>query len=218
MARGSHKVNPIIFRIGINRTWPSRWYSPKNVYVENVVSDLEIKKTINQKLRSAGVGEVLIKRFNNKIYVDIYVARPGIVIGRSGEGINKLKKDLESLAKKFIEIKIFEIKNPEIVAKIVAETIALQCEKRVAPKIAMTKAMEAAKESGLIKGIDIWVGGRIKGADMARREKIKWGTVPRHSLRADIDYAFTEAQVPGSGKHGIKVWIYKGEKSSYSLD
>ncbi|MCS7317064.1 MAG: 30S ribosomal protein S3 [Candidatus Dojkabacteria bacterium] len=218
MARGAHKVNPVAFRIGVNTTWNSKWYLDKKSYVKNLLSDLKIKKIINDRLKAAGVGNIIIKRVNNKAYIDIYVVRPGMVIGRDGERRDRLKEEIQKTIKQEVEIKVFEIKHPEIVAKIVAETIALQCEKRINPKVAMAKAVEAAKETGLIKGIDIWVSGRIKGAEMARRETLKWGTVPRHSLRADIDYAFVEAQVPGSGKHGIKVWINKGEKSGYSID
>jgi len=218
MARGVHKVNPVAFRIGFNRTWSSKWYSPKNTYCNNLFSDFKIKQIINDKLKAAGVGDIVIKRNNNKVYLDIYVARPGLVIGKGGEAINNLKVFIEKQIKQDVEIKILEIKHPEIVAKMVAESIALQCEKRVAPKVAMAKAIEAAKETGLIEGIDIWVGGRIKGAEMARKEKMRWGKVPRHNLRVYLDYAFTEAQVPGAGKHGIKVWINKGEKIFYTID
>lgn len=218
MARGSHKVNPIAFRIGTNKNWSSRWYSDRKTYGEKIFGDIKCKKLINERLKQAGVGDVIIRRQNSRIYVDINVARPGIVIGRGGEGITKLKQDLTKLLKQVVEVKIFEIKNPETIAKIVAETIAMQCEKRMNPRVAMSKAIEAAKESGIVKGIDIWVGGRIKGAEMARKEKSKWGTVPRHTIRADLDYAFTEANVPGAGKHGIKVWINKGEKNTYNIE
>lgn len=218
MARGAHKVNPVGFRIGVNKNWSSRWYADKKVYADKVLGDIAAKKIINQKLKAAGVSDIIIKRLISKIIIEINVARPGIVIGRGGAGIAQLKDTLTELLKQNVEIKIFEVKNPETIAKIVAENIAMQCERRVNPKVAMSKAADSAKQSGLIKGIDIWVGGRIKGAEMARRERVKWGTVPRHTLRADIDYAFTEAQVPGSGKHGIKVWIFKGEKTSYSIE
>lgn len=218
MARGAHKVNPIGFRVKVNKNWNSRWYADKKDYADKFLSDLKIRNTINDKLKSAGIASIVIKRLINKILVEIHVARPGVVIGRGGAGITALKEELTKLVKQDVEIKIFEIKNPDIVAKIVAENIAMQCAKRVNPKMAAAKAMETARETGLIKGIEIWVGGRIKGAEMARREKVRWGVVPRHTLRSDIDYAFVEAEVPQAGKHGIKVWINRGEKNNYSID
>jgi small subunit ribosomal protein S3 len=218
MARGAHKINPIGFRIGVNKNWNSRWYAKKEEYPEKFLADLNAKKLINEKLKAAGVAEIIIKRLTNKVVIEINVARPGVVIGRGGAGINTLKDELTKLVGQSTDIKIYEVKHPEIVAKIVAENIAQQCEKRVNPKIAMQKAVEAAKESKLIQGIEIWVGGRIKGAEMARRERVRWGNVTRHTIRADIDYAFAEGQVPRLGKHGIKVWINKGEKLTYSLD
>lgn len=220
MARGAHKVNPVIFRIGVNKNWKSRWYVNKHNYADTFLIDKKIREYIESKLKTSGVGSVIIKRTMNKVIVEISVARPGIVIGRGGTAINELKKKLEKIAKQEVEPKIFEIKNPEIVASLVAQNVAMQCEKRVPPKVAAERAKRAAIESGLIKGITIWVGGRIKGAEIARVEKVSWedGNVPRHTLRADIDYGFTEAQVPGAGKHGIKVWINKGEKNSYAID
>lgn len=218
MARGAHKVHPIGFRVGINKNWSSRWYASKLDYADKFLSDDKAKKLIVERLKAAGIADVVIKRFINKVVAEVSVARPGVVIGRGGAGINQLKEDLGKLLKQSVEIKIFEVKNPETVARIIAENVAQQCEKRVNPKMAMSKALEAAKETGLVKGVEIWVAGRIKGAEIARREKIKWGTIPRHTLRADIDYAFTFAMVPGAGKHGIKVWVSKGEKMNYSID
>ncbi len=218
MARGSHKVNPIGFRVGVNKNWTSRWYASKETYADKFLMDRKIKKLVNEKLKSAGVASVVIKRMINKIVVELFVARPGVVIGRSGAGITALKDELTKLVGQPVEVKPFEVKNPDTIAKLVAENIAAQCEKRVAPKMAMQKAADAAKATGLIKGITIWVGGRIKGADMARKEKVSWGFVPRHTIRADIDYANVEAQVPRAGKHGIKVWINKGEKNTYTID
>lgn len=218
MARGSHKVNPIGFRIGVNKNWKSRWYSDKHTYADNFLMDLKLRNLINEKLKHAGVASVVIKRSMSKITVEVEVARPGVVIGKGGKSINDLKTELSKLSKQDVDIKIFEVKNPEHVAKLVAENIAMQCERRIAPKLAASKAIEAAMEGGKIKGITIWVGGRIRGAEMARVEKFQEGHVPRQTLRANIDYAFAEAQVPGAGKHGIKVWINKGEKRTYSID
>lgn len=218
MARGAHKVNPIGFRLGVNKNWNSRWYASKEDYAEKYLSDKKVNKLVEEKLKQAGVASIIIKRLINKVLIEISVARPGVVIGRGGAGINTLKEELTKLLKTNVDIKIFEIKNPDVIAKLVAENIAQQCERRVNPKVAAGKAVEAAKNTGLVKGIEVWIGGRIKGAEMARREKVRWGVVPRHTIRADLDYAFTEAQVPQAGKHGIKVWINKGEKSSYSID
>lgn len=218
MARGAHKVNPIGFRIGVNKNWNSRWYGSKEDYADKFLSDIKVNKLVEEKLKMAGVASIVIKRLINKVVIEISVARPGVVIGRGGAGINALKEELTKLLNTNVDIKIFEVKNPDIVAKLVAENIAMQCERRVNPKVAASKAVEAAKSTGLVKGIEVWIGGRIKGAEMARREKVRWGVVPRHTIRADLDYAFTEARVPQAGKHGIKVWINRGEKSSYSID
>jgi len=218
MARGAHKVNPIGFRIGINKNWDSRWYANRKEYSDNFLTDLKFKRLIAVKLKSGGVASVIIKRLINKVLVEISVAKPGVVIGRGGAGITTLKDELSKLSKQQVEVKIFEVKNPDAVARIVAENIAMQCEKRVAPQIAISKAIQSAKENEAIKGMEIWIGGRIKGAEMARRVKGKFGVVPRQTLRADLDYAFAEAQVPGAGKHGIKVWINKGEKTTYNID
>lgn len=218
MARGAHKVNPVGFRIGVNKNWTSRWYASKREYADKLLDDDKARKLIETRLKAAGVAQVVIKRLINKVVVEIYVSRPGVVIGRSGAGIQTLKDDLTKLLKQNVDIRPFEVKNPETIAKLVGETIAAQCEKRVSPKIAATKAMEAARDSGLVKGISIWIGGRIRGAEIARVEKVEWGTVPRHTLRADIDYAHVEAQVPKAGIHGIKVWINKGEKPTYTID
>lgn len=218
MARGAHKINPIGFRIGINKNWSSRWYADKSTYADTVLNDLKLKKHIEAKLKTAGVASITIKRTTAKIIVEVYVARPGVVIGKGGAAITQLKEELQKIAKKDVEPKIYEVKDPEMVAKLVAENIAMQCERRVNPKVAAERARDAAIDTRKIKGITIWIGGRIRGAEMARVEKVNWGVVPRHTLRNDIDYAFAEAQVPGAGKHGIKVWINKGEKNTYSID
>lgn len=218
MARGVHKVNPVGFRIGVNKNWKSRWFAEKNQYADLFLSDIKLREKIEKKLKNAGVASVVIKRSMNKTLIEVEVARPGVVIGKGGSAINDLKTELSKEAKQPVEVKIFEVKKPEIEAKLVAENIAMQCERRVAPKIAAQRAIDAAMETNMIKGIAIWIGGRIRGADMARVEKFKKGNIPRHTIRANIDYAFAEASVPVAGKHGIKVWINKGEKTSYSID
>lgn len=217
MARGAHKVHPVGFRLGVNKNWNSRWYAKKSEYADVYLNDVKLRTHIEKVLKSAGVASVIIKRGIGKTIIEISVARPGVVIGKGGAAINELKKDLERIARHEVEPKIFEVKNPETVAKLVAESIAMQCERRINPKTAAEKAVKAAMDSK-VKGITVWVGGRIKGAEMARVEKVSQGFVPRHTLRSDIDYAFTEAQVPSAGKHGIKVWINKGEKLKYSID
>jgi small subunit ribosomal protein S3 len=217
MARGAHKVHPIGFRIGINRNWNSRWYAKKADYADLYLNDVKLRKHIEKTLKTAGVASVIIKRGIGKTVIDVSVARPGVVIGKGGTAIAALKKDLEKIANHEVEPKIFEVKNPETVAKLVAESIAMQCERRVNPKSAAEKAVKAAMDSK-VKGITVWIGGRIKGAEMARVEKVSQGAVPRQTLRNEVDYAFAEAQVPSAGKHGIKVWINKGEKLSYTID
>ncbi|MCA9381640.1 30S ribosomal protein S3 [Candidatus Dojkabacteria bacterium] len=218
MARGAHKVHPTGFRLGINKSWKSRWYADKSTYADKFLNDKKLRDAINKNLKHAGVASTIIKRSINKVIIEIHVARPGVVIGKGGSAISDLKKDLEKIAGTEVEPKIFEVRNPEAVAKLVAENIAFQCERRINPKVAGEKAVQAAMENRDVKGITVWIGGRIRGAEMARVEKISKGVVPRHTLRNDVDYAFTEAQVPGAGKHGIKVWINKGEKQGYDID
>lgn len=218
MARGAHKVHPFGFRLGVNKNWKARWYADKKSYADKFLNDLKIREYIEEKLKNAGVASVVIKRPIGRIIVDIHVARPGVVIGKGGTAINDLKDELKKIAGNNVDVKVFEVKNPEAVAKLAAENIAMQCERRINPKQAAERVAQSAMESGVVKGITIWVGGRIRGAEMARVEKVAKGVVPRHTLRADIDYALAEAQVPGAGKHGIKVWINKGEKTTYSID
>ena len=148
----------------------------------------------------------------NKIMVEVKVARPGIVIGRGGAGIEELKLHLKGMAKGEIDLKIFEVKKPEAIAKIIADNIKMQLERRIVPKYAVSREIENAKNSQIVKGIRIWVSGRIKGAEIARTEKFQWGTVPLQVLRANINYHYLTAQVPNAGKQGIKVWVYTGEK------
>jgi small subunit ribosomal protein S3 len=209
-----NKVNPTALRLGINRGWSSYWYSPKNTFAKFLAEDIKIKDFIKTKLFNAGVSFVTVKRSMNKILVEVKVARPGVVIGRGGAGIEEIKTKLKAMLKGDVELKIFEIKKPESIAKLIADNIKTQIERRVVPKYTMLREIENAK--GSVKGIRIWVSGRIKGAEIARTEKFQWGTVPLQTLRADIDYAYLVAQVPNAGKQGIKVWVYTGEKSNVS--
>lgn len=206
------KVHPEAIRLGVNKGWKSNWYADKANYASQLQSDLKVRKYVDEKLQSAGVHEVKIKRSMNKVSVEITVARPGVVIGRGGAGIEDLKKELNRLLQTTVDLKILEIKRPEISARIIANNVRNQLERRIVPKFAAKREIDNARNSGEINGIRIWVSGRIKGVEIARTEKFQWGTVPLQTLRADIDYYYQDAQVPNAGKHGIKVWVFKGEK------
>lgn len=213
-----HKINPTGFRIGVNKNWSAIWYKAKSEYADTVIEDQKIRKFLKTKLKNAGVAKILIKRSMNKVMIELMVARPGVVIGKGGSGIEELHKELSKVTKADVKIsKVLEVKRPEIHATLIAENVASQCERRINPKRAAMKAVEAAMATGQIKGIEIWVGGRINGAEIARTERILQGSVPRHNLRADIDYAHAEGHVPALGIHGVKVWVNKGEKHDYEI-
>jgi small subunit ribosomal protein S3 len=213
-----HKVNPTAYRTGVNKGWSSVWYTPKEQFADYLHEDLKVRAFVSKKLLNAGVQEVKIKRSMNKVMVEIKVARPGIVIGRGGAGIEELKLTLKKMIKGEVDLKIFEVKRPEASAKLVADNIRAQLERRIVPKYAASREIDNAKNSNFVKGIRIWVSGRIKGAEIARTEKFQWGTVPLQTLRADIDYCYLDADVPNAGKHGIKVWVYIGEKHNIDND
>ena len=202
------KVHPIGFRLGYTKFWNSKWYAERE-YQTLLHEDIKVRKLVKQKLFHAGVSRIEIERSAQTAKVNIYTARPGIIIGRKGVEVEKLKKDLEALTGKQIYINILEIKKPEIEAQLVAENIALQLEKRIAFRRAMKKSVAAAQRFGA-QGIKIRCSGRLAGSEIARSEWYKEGRVPLHTLRADIDYGFTEAKTT-YGQIGIKVWIYKGE-------
>ena len=202
------KVHPIGFRLGYIKDWNSRWFSKKN-YAQLLHEDLKVRKIVKSKLFHAGVAKIEIERSADRARINIYTARPGIIIGRKGAEVDKLKKDLESLTKKQIFINIKEIKKSELDAQLVAENIAMQLEKRVAYRRAMKKSVLSALRFGAL-GIKIACAGRLAGSEIARREWYREGRVPLHTLRADIDYGFTEAKTT-YGQIGIKVWIYKGD-------
>lgn len=204
------KVNPIGIRLGVNKSWKSIWYADKANFAKQLQSDLKVRDFIHEKLKNAGVEDIKIKRSMNKVAVEVTVARPGVVIGRGGAGIEDLKKELNRILQSNVDVKIFEVKRPETSAKLIAQNIVGQLERRVVPKFVCQREIDNARNTGEIKGIRIWVSGRIKGAEIARTEKFQWGTVPLQTLRADIDYHFSDAQVPNAGKHGVKVWVYKG--------
>lgn len=208
------KVNPKAIRMGINRTWDSVWYSPKTKYPELLSQDLEIKKKIKESMKDAGIDNIKINRSLNKIEIIVYVARPGVAIGRGGEGIDLLQKELKRLTQtKELDLKIREVRKVDLSARIVARTIADGIERRQPSKLLVASAKEKVMAAGA-KGLKIWVSGRINNASQARTVKTTAGSVPAQTLRADVDYAYEAAQTIDAGLMGIKVWIYRGEKNN----
>jgi small subunit ribosomal protein S3 len=202
------KVHPIGFRLGVIKTWESRWFSKKN-YAALLHEDIKIRKIVKERLMHAGVAKIEIERAGQKAKINIHTARPGIIIGKKGAEVDKLKKDLEALTGKQIYINIQEIRRPELDAQLVAENIALQLERRIAFRRAMKKAVTSALRLGA-QGIKITCAGRLAGGEIARTEWYREGRVPLHTLRADIQYGFFEAKTT-MGQIGVKVWIYKGD-------
>jgi small subunit ribosomal protein S3 len=203
------KTNPIGLRVGVNKDWRSKWYSPKKEFGTLLAEDRKIREILKKKLETASVPKILIERAASRCRITILTARPGVVIGRKGSEIDKLKEELSKMTGKEIYVDIMEIKSPEIDAQLVAENVALQLERRVSFRRAMKKALQTAKDFGA-DGIKIRCAGRLGGAELARVEKYHWGRVPLHTLRANIDYGFAEANTV-YGKLGVKCWICKGE-------
>ncbi|NLK67936.1 MAG: 30S ribosomal protein S3 [Clostridiaceae bacterium] len=203
------KVNPHGLRIGIIKDWDTKWYAGKKDFGDLLVEDFKIRKYVKEKLYIAGIARIEIERAANKVKLNIHTAKPGIVIGRGGAGIEQLRKELEKLTGKSVLINITEIKSSETNAQLVAENIASQLERRISYRRAMKQAMSRAMKFGA-KGIKTAVSGRVGGAEIARSEHYHEGTIPLQTLRADIDYGFAEANTT-YGKLGVKVWIYKGE-------
>ena len=203
------KVNPIGLRLGINRTWDSRWFATRGAYGDLLHEDLAIRKYLHKRLQQAGVSRIVIERPHKKCRVTIYTARPGVVIGKKGADIEKLRLELTKLSSSETVLNIVEIRKPEIDSVLVAENIAQQLERRVAFRRAMKRAMQTAQRMGAL-GIRINVAGRLGGAEIARTEWYREGRVPLHTLRADIDYGVATARTT-YGAIGIKVWIFKGE-------
>ncbi len=203
------KVHPIGFRLGINKTWEARWYAEGRNYTEQLHQDLAIRRRIRELAPRAGVSRIEIERYPNKVKVYINTAKPGVLIGRKGENIKRLRQALEALVGGKVEVEIKEIKNPDLDAYLVAHNIAEQLERRVSYRRAMQRAIQQAMRQGA-KGIKIQVSGRLAGAEMARTVWLRDGRVPLQTLRADIDYAKAEA-LTTYGRIGVKVWIYKGE-------
>ncbi|MBT9167010.1 MAG: 30S ribosomal protein S3 [Syntrophomonadaceae bacterium] len=202
------KVSPVGFRLGIIRDWEAKWYADKK-YTEQLHEDLQIRKVVAKHLVNAGVSRVEIERVANRIRISVHTAKPGIVIGKGGAGVDELRKKLEKFTGKQVHINIIEIKVPEMDAYLVAESIATQLTKRIAFRRAMKQSLLRTMRSGA-KGIKVMVSGRLGGAEIARREAYHEGSVPLQTLRANIDYGFVEAHTT-YGRIGVKVWIYKGE-------
>lgn len=203
------KVNPIGYRLGVNKTWDSKWYAKKRDFGDTLNKDIKIREYIKKNLKDAAVASVMIERKKDKCEVTINTAKPGVIIGRGGEDIEKLRKALSKYVGEEVYISIVEVKNPDLVAKLVADNIASQIANRAPFRSAQKRALRNTMKAGA-KGIKTSVSGRLAGAEMARTEGYTEGTVPLHTLRADIDYAHSEADTT-YGKIGVKVWIYKGE-------
>lgn len=202
------KVNPIGIRVGINRTWDSRWFSAKD-YAAKLVADLKLREFVQDKLKAAGISKVIVERAAKNTRVTVHTARPGVIIGKKGADIEKLRKQLSEKSGGDVSLNIVEIRKPEIDAQLVAEGIAQQLERRVSFRRAMKRAVQSAMRLGA-KGIRVNVSGRLAGADIARMEWYREGQVPLHTLRADLDYGVAEG-LTTYGIIGVKVWIYKGD-------
>jgi small subunit ribosomal protein S3 len=202
------KVNPIGLRLGINKTWDSRWYADGD-YADKLHEDIKIRTYLKSKLNSAGIARIVIERPAKKALISIHTARPGVVIGKKGADIEKMKKDLESFTKDEVQLNIVEVRKPELDAALIAEGVAQQLERRVAFRRAMKRAVQSAMRLGA-EGIRINCSGRLGGAEIARMEWYREGRVPLHTLRADVDYGIGKAFTT-YGVIGIKVWVFKGE-------
>jgi small subunit ribosomal protein S3 len=204
------KVNPHGLRVGIIKDWDTKWYANKKNFSDYLVEDHKIRKFVKKELFISGISKIGIERAaNNRVKVNVHTSKPGMVIGKGGTGVEKLRKDIEKLTKKSVAVNVVEVKLPEKNAQLMAENIAFSLERRVSFRRAMKQAMQRAMRSGA-KGVRVATAGRLGGADMARTEGYSEGNVPLHTLRADIDYGFAEADTT-YGKLGVKVWVYNGE-------
>ena len=210
------KVNPIGLRLGINRTWDSIWFAKKKNYGKLLIEDYKIREYIKKNIVNSGVSQIKIERTNKKCIISIHTSRPGFVIGKKGSDIDKIKKSLSKISSTEVSLNIKEIKKPELNAYLVAENIAQQLVKRIAYRRAMKRAMQSALRLGA-KGIRVCISGRLGGNEIARSEWSREGSVPLHTLRADVDYAEAEA-LTTYGIIGVKVWIYKGNVLSRNLE
>lgn len=203
------KVNPHGLRVGVIKDWDSKWFAGKRDFGDQLVEDYNIRKFVKKACYDAGVAKICIERKQNRVYITIYAAKPGLIIGRGGSEIEKLKAQIEKLAGKTVNVNIMEVKSPDTTAQLAAENIAAQLERRISFRRAMKQVMGNAMHRG-VKGIKATVSGRLGGAEIARSESYHEGTIPLQTLRADIDYGFAEAKTT-YGILGVKVWIYKGE-------
>ena len=203
------KVNPIGFRIGVNHAWGSRWFAPKKNFGAYLIEDQKIRETVKAKLTEAGISKILIERYASRVRVTLFSARPGVIIGRKGGDVEAIRAQLEKMTKKDVYLEIKEVQGADADAQLVAESIAQQLERRIALKRAMKRAMKVAMDMG-VDGIKVKAGGRLNGAEIARVEWSREGKVPLHTLRANIDYGYADANTT-AGKIGIKVWICKKE-------
>jgi len=203
------KVSPIGLRIGINKDWESKWYAPNNKFADSLNKDIKIREYINKKLVDKGISKVEIEKNKNRYEVIIHSSKPGVLIGKGGEEIEKLKKELSKIVDENVFVSIVDIKKPDLDAQLVADSIAKQITNRASFRMVQKRAIKNAMKAGA-KGIKTSVSGRLGGADMARSEGYTEGTIPLHTIRADVDYAQSEADTT-FGKIGVKVWIYKGE-------
>lgn len=199
------KVNPIGLRVTVDKNWRSRWFSGKKAFGDMVVEDMAVRDLVRKRLENAGVSEVIIERYANRIRVNIHTARPGIVIGRKGQDVERIRGEIADMTDKDVYVEIREVRNADANAQLVAENIALQVSRRVSFRRAMKRAMKIAMDTG-VEGIKVRAGGRLGGSELSRVEWYKEGKIPLHTLRANIDYGFAEA-VTTAGRIGIKVWI-----------
>lgn len=206
------KVNPVCFRLPVNRQWRSIWYADKRLFPEYLFEDFRIRRLIKRKLATAAIAKVVIERAGNRVRVNIHTGRPGLVIGRKAAELDKLREEIQQLVPKDREVlvDVKEVKRPELDAQLVAENIALQIERRISHRRAMKKAMQMAREAGAL-GIRVRCAGRLGGAEIARVEGYREGKVPLHTLRANVDYGFAEARTV-AGKIGVKVWLSRKEE------
>lgn len=204
------KISPTGFRVGINKNWKSIWYSDKEHFSDQLLMDLKARDMLFASLKSAGVADIVIKRAFNNVTIEVYVARPGVVIGRAGKGIDELKAKVAKIFNSNVQINVHEIKQPNLNANIVAQNIVEGIQRRIAPKFLMSREIQKVKDAGAL-GAKIWVSGRIGGALIHRTEKKEFGIVPLQTIRANIDFAKADALLSSAGILGVKVWIYKGE-------
>ena len=204
------KINPHGLRVGVIKDWDAKWFAEPDEYADLLHEDLEIREHVKEEMYEAGIARIVIERAADRVKLDIHTARPGMVIGKGGSEVNKLREDLEEMTDKNVQVNVVEVNNPDQNAQLVAENVAQQLENRVSFRRAMKQSMNRALRQSGVEGFKIECAGRLGGADMARTEGYSEGSVPLHTLRADIDYGFTEAYTT-YGKIGVKVWIYKGE-------